>query len=79
MEEPLRAQRRVEEDMRGGASFRVLISIKFQKWTDGAAMMVVIPPKHINSLEALESKFHLCKWRKKTLHSQNTPVVLGHI
>lgn len=79
MEEPPRARRRVEEDMRGGASFRVLISIKFQKWTDGAAMMVVIPPKHINSLEAPESKFHLYVWSKRTLHSQNTPVVLGHI
>lgn len=56
MEEPLRALRRVEEDMWGGVSFRVLISVKFQSWTDGAVMIAVIPPKHINSLEAPESK-----------------------
>lgn len=58
MEEPLRALR-VEEDMWGGASFGVLISIKFQSWTDGAVMIAVIPPKHINSLEGPESKFYL--------------------
>lgn len=59
MEEPLRPLGRVEEDMRGWASFRVLISIKFQSWTDGAVMIAVIPPTHINSPEGPESKFYV--------------------
>lgn len=66
MEEPLRALRGVEEEMWDGASFRVLISIKFQSWTYGAPMVAGVPPKHINTLEAPDSKFYFHMWNKRT-------------